>query len=71
MSANIKLIINADDFGINEEVNKRIEWCIINKCISSTTIMANAPALEKESHLLYEKSLDKNVNYKLITYIDI
>lgn len=37
----IKVIINADDFGTSQEVNKAIAECFKKKWISSTTIMAN------------------------------
>ena len=41
-----KLIINADDLGISKEVNNQIEECIRQGVISSSTLMANAPAFE-------------------------
>lgn len=40
------LIINADDLGMSLEVNKQIEECIRRGCITSSTLMANAPAFE-------------------------
>lgn len=36
-----RIIINADDCGMCEVVNNEIEKCIVNKKITSTTIMAN------------------------------
>lgn len=41
-----KLIINADDLGISEYVNSQIEKCINLGVITSSTLMANAPAFE-------------------------
>lgn len=41
-----KLIINADDLGMSIEVNQQIEECINLGCITSSTLMANAPAFE-------------------------
>ena len=41
-----KLIINADDLGISFKVNHQIEECINKHLITSTTLMANAPAFE-------------------------
>lgn len=41
-----KLIINADDLGISKEVNQKIEECIKLGCITSSTLMANAPAFD-------------------------
>ena len=42
-----RLIINADDLGMSAEVNKQIEECIRIGCITSSTLMANAPAFEE------------------------
>ena len=36
----IRIIINADDCGKNETVNKAIEKCIMAGKLSSTTVMA-------------------------------
>lgn len=41
-----RIIINADDLGMSGEVNAAIEKAITAGCISSSTIMANAPAFE-------------------------
>lgn len=38
-----RLIVNADDLGMSREVNSQIEECIRRGCITSTTLMANAP----------------------------
>jgi predicted glycoside hydrolase/deacetylase ChbG (UPF0249 family) len=42
-----KVIINADDFGYSHEVNQSILEAIGKVVISSTTIMANAPAVQE------------------------
>lgn len=42
-----ELIINADDFGINERVTNEIERLIEDYAISSTTIMANGKCLSE------------------------
>lgn len=42
-----RIIINADDFGINEVVTREIERMIEQGSISSTTIMANGECLEE------------------------
>ena len=41
-----RIIINADDLGMSREVNAAIETAIKEGCISSSTIMANAPAFD-------------------------
>ena len=40
----LNVIINADDLGMSDTVNEAIERAICVGCISSSTIMANAPA---------------------------
>lgn len=42
----LKIIINADDLGMSADVNDAIENAIKEGCISSSTIIANAPAFE-------------------------
>ncbi len=42
-----KIIVNADDFGVSQVVNKEIEKMIEVGAISSTTIMANGACLEE------------------------
>lgn len=41
-----KIIINADDLGISDHVNEEIEKCINLGVITSSTLMANAPAFD-------------------------
>lgn len=43
----IPVVINADDFGYGHEVNATILEAIQRNCISSATIMANAPAVDE------------------------
>lgn len=47
----IKVIINADDCGLDENVNASIERFIQKELISSTTLMANGAALESAKRL--------------------
>lgn len=53
----MRIIINADDCGISESVNKEIEYCIQNGLITSTTIMANMADFEG-ARKLYETYKD-------------
>ena len=41
------VVVNADDFGMNHEVNVGISNCFRDKTISNTTIMANMPGFEE------------------------
>lgn len=42
-----RIIVNADDFGINEVVTSEIERMILAGAVSSTTVMANGECLEE------------------------
>ena len=41
------LIVNADDFGLNDSATDGIAECFLKGSVTSTTIMANAPAYER------------------------
>ncbi|TKB90015.1 MAG: ChbG/HpnK family deacetylase [Nitrospira sp.] len=43
----MRVIINADDFGLNAYVNDRIFDLMSRRCITSATLIANAPAVEE------------------------
>ena len=43
----MRVIINADDFGVNATVNTEIERCIREGLITSTTIMAAGDGFEE------------------------
>ncbi len=49
-----KLIVNADDFGLCEGVNKGIVSAHLNGIVTSTTIMANMPYVDHGISLLKE-----------------
>ena len=53
----VKIIINADDFGINSVVTKAIEDLIAKGVVTSTTIMANGACLN-EVKRIYDKYPD-------------
>lgn len=43
----IRVVVNADDFGMNDGVNKAITYCFEHGLISNTTIMPNMSGAEK------------------------
>ena len=45
------MVINADDFGYSESVNKAISDCFEKGLINRTTIMVNMPQAEAASEL--------------------
>jgi len=47
----MKIIINADDFGLNSEVNHAIIKSFLDGVVNSTTIMANMPGFEEAVEL--------------------
>jgi len=50
----MKVIINADDCGNNETVNRHIRQCIEAGKVTSTTIMANQPAFQGAVQLYHD-----------------
>lgn len=61
----LKIIINADDLGISHEVNKKIGYGLAKGYLSSSTIMANAPAFEdgiRIAKLFPQKSFGVHLN---------
>ena len=59
------IIINADDFGMSEEVNRAIVSCFHEGVISSTTIMANMPGFEDACHLAVQNKRFKSIGIHL------
>lgn len=53
----MKLIINADDFGASENVNRAIVQAFQENLISSATIMTNMPGLEEACGLIERHDL--------------
>lgn len=61
-----KLIINADDYGLHEVINQGIIEGFMHGCISSTSIMAGAPAFEDGVNLLKDNKLGVGVHLTLV-----
>lgn len=49
-----KIIVNADDFGINDVVTTEIERMILAGAVSSTTVMANGESLDEVGYFARE-----------------
>ncbi len=66
-SKSMRIIINADDCGISKSVNEKIEKCINDGILSSTTIMGNMPALEdvKRMYDLYHENISFGIHLNL------
>lgn len=56
----IMIIINADDFGISENVNKAIIDCFVLGVCSSTTIMTNMPHFEHAVELAHKIGINES-----------
>lgn len=64
----MKLILNADDFGLSPSVNKGIVECYNSGLISSTTMMMNTPYTDEAISLAKENNI-KNIGIHLnLTY---
>ncbi|MFO1520311.1 MAG: ChbG/HpnK family deacetylase [bacterium] len=53
-----RLVINADDFGLSESVNRGIVNCLRNGVVSATTMLANFPASDPALSLVRRHSID-------------
>jgi predicted glycoside hydrolase/deacetylase ChbG (UPF0249 family) len=61
-----KILINADDFGLNSSVNKAIVECFNNGLINSTTLMANMPGFDEAIELIHSQNLEKKIGVHLV-----
>jgi hypothetical protein len=52
-----KIIVNADDFGMNAETNRAIVEAFENNVISSATLMANMPGFDEACELAHRHRL--------------
>lgn len=55
------IIVNADDFGLSENVNEAIIRSFKEGIISSTTIMANMPAFDDAVKLAYDNKINEKI----------
>jgi len=55
------LVVNADDFGISESVNRAIKECFEKKYIDRTTVMANMPFAEEAAQIARENGFNDKV----------
>lgn len=61
----LKLIVNADDFGISHEVNEAICECFAKRMVSSTTLMVNMPYADEAVRMAKEYGFDERVGLHL------
>ena len=60
-----KLIINADDFGLNTSVNHAIIESFEKGLINSTTLMANMPGFEEAIELAHKNNIIDKIGIHL------
>jgi len=60
------LIINADDFGESQQVNKAIIQSFENGLCSSATLMPNMPGFEAACELVHEYKLLNHIGMHLV-----
>ncbi len=61
----MKLIVNADDFGMSTGVNYGILECFKNGIVTSTSMMVNTPGFEHAVELMKENKLDVGIHFVL------
>ena len=59
------LVINADDFGLNEQTNDAIMRCFEKGFCSSTSLMLNMPGFEHACKIIHENKLNNYVGIHL------
>jgi len=60
------LVVNADDFGKDDAVNRAVVRCFGERICSSTTIMPNMPGFEEACALAFEKGFHERVGLHLV-----
>lgn len=61
-----RLIINADDFGLSEGVNKGIVECFRNGVLTSATLMANGDGFDDARSILKTHSIPTGVHLNIV-----
>jgi len=56
-----KIFINADDFGLDYLTNARISYCLLNKLISSTTLIVNMPGFNDAVKRIHKHNLSGKI----------
>jgi predicted glycoside hydrolase/deacetylase ChbG (UPF0249 family) len=57
----LAIIVNADDFGKNQDVNKAVLQCFQNRWISSASLMANAPGFDEARQIIGDYDLSQKI----------
>jgi len=65
MNKMIRVKINADDFGISQDVNDAIRLCFEKRMITSTTLMVNMPYAPDAVKIAKEEGFDERVGLHL------
>lgn len=60
------VIVNADDFGLDERVNRGIVLAFERGLVSSTTVMANQLGFDEAVELAHERRLEDHVGVHLV-----
>ena len=61
----MRLIVNADDYGLKSSVNKAIIMSFQKKLINSTTIMANMPGFDEAVELAHKHEISDKIGIHL------
>lgn len=61
----MKIIINADDFGLTKDTNKAVEELVKIGALTSTTVMVNMPYASEITHLLVYEKLGIGLHFNL------
>lgn len=65
LQINAKIVVNADDFGYSETINKAILKSFDSKIISTTTLMCNMPGFEEACEIAHNRNLKERIGIHL------
>ncbi len=65
MCTMIRTVLNGDDFGISEEVNRAIAECFEKRLLTSTTLMVNMPYADQAVEIAREEGFAEAVGLHL------
>lgn len=62
----LELIVNADDFGLNANINEAIERCFREGILTSASLMANGKAFDEAVKIAKNTDLDVGIHFGLV-----
>ena len=61
----MNILVNADDFGISDDVNRAIDFCFLNNYIDRASLMVNMPGVKNAIELAKKNNYMDKINLHL------